>query len=387
MRHHRYNPGFKFYREPEEFNRDSDLSFLRYCLGAALYMPAFQDFATIVLTKKYKCLTTMVVCFEDAIDASQVPAAQKSVVENLERLYIALEAGELSKNDVPLIFFRARSKEQFCQLKEIIAPKYYAIVAGYVFPKFSSGNGESYFNTLKEINATTEHTVYGMPLLEGLELAFKEGRFEELMKVKAIIDANKEYVLNVRVGATDFSSAFGVRRGIDYTIYDIIPVSDCLLDVLNTFIRGNDYVVSGPVWEYFSSNWSNRYQKKFEPLENKNKSVNTIIRSNSIIDSSIDGLIRETLRDVANGFTGKTAIHPSHIRYINALQAVTREEYEDACQILDTSGGVIKSKNSNKMNEIKPHTNWANRVLMRAKAYGVLETESDFFSLVQAPVQ
>ena len=171
------------------------------------------------------------------------------------------------------------------------------------------------------------------------------------------------------------------------TIYDIITVADCLLDVLNTFTRHNDYVVSGPVWEYFSSNWSNRYQKKFEPLEHKHKSVKTIIHNESIIDPSIDGLIRETLLDIANGFTGKTSIHPSHIRYINALQAVTREEYEDACQILDTSGGVIKSKKSNKMNEIKPHTNWANRILMRARAYGVLENESDFFALVEAPVQ
>lgn len=387
MRHHRYNQDFKFFREPEEFNRDSDLSFLKYCLGAALYMPASQDFAKIVLTKKYVCLTTMVICFEDAIDEAKVPEAEKNTVENLERLYKALENGDLKREDVPLMFFRARSTEQFKQLRKIIDPKYYALVAGFVFPKFSSNNGEDYFNTLKEINATTEHTVYAMPLLEGVELAFKEGRFAELMKVKAIIDANKDDVLNVRVGATDFSSVFGARRGIDYTIYDIATVADCLLDVLNTFTRRNEYVVSGPVWEYFSSNWSNRYQKKFEPLSNKNESVNTIIRSNRIIDPSIDGLIRETLLDGANGFIGKTSIHPSHIRYINALHAVTREEYEDACQILDTSGGVIKSKKSNKMNEIKPHTNWANKILMKAKAYGVLENGSDFFALVEAPIQ
>lgn len=387
MKHHAYNSTFKFYREPEEFNRDSDVSFLKYCLGAALYMPAFQDFATIIMTRKYKCLTSMVICFEDAIDASQVSSAEKSVVENLERLHQAIKSGELLKQNIPLVFFRARSKEQFRQLKEMIAPKYYDIVVGYVFPKFNSENGEDYFKTLKEINEKSEHVVYGMPLLEGVELACKESRLPELPKVKAIIDANKDYVLNVRVGATDFSSVFGVRRGIDYTIYDIVTVADCLLDVLNTFTRHNDYVVSGPVWEYFSSNWSNRYQKKFEPLDKSHQSVKTIIHSENIIDSSIDGLIRETLLDVANGFTGKTSIHPSHIRYINALQAVTKEEYEDACQILDTSGGVIKSKTSNKMNEIKPHTNWANRILMRAKAYGVLENESDFFHLVEAAKQ
>lgn len=387
MRHHRYNSDFKFFIEPENFNRDSDMDFLKYCLGAALYMPAFQDFASIILNKKYKCLTTIVMCFEDAIDESQVPAAENSVVENLERLYVAKQNGELLDENTPLMFFRARSIEQFKSLKDKIDPKYYDLVAGFVFPKFNSTTGAEYYNILREINNTTDHTVYGMPILEGSELALKEGRLAELSKIKVIIDANHDYVLNVRVGATDFSSAFGVRRGIDYTIYDIITVTDCLLDVLNTFSRGNEYVVSGPVWEYFSSNWSNRYKKKFEPLENKDSSVKTIIHNESIIDQSIDGLIRETLLDIANGFTGKTSIHPSHIRYINALQAVTQEEYEDACQILDTSGGVIKSKTSNKMNEIKPHTNWANRIMMRARAYGVLENESDFFALIEAPRQ
>ncbi len=385
MKHQRYNPDFSFYREPEEFNRDSDMSFLKYCLGAALYMPAYQDFATIVLTRKYKCLTTMVVCFEDAIDETQVSSAEKSAVENFERLYCALKDASLLYENLPLIFCRARSVEQFYELKKIIDPKYYDIIAGYVFPKFSSKNGNEFFKVLNEINSQTDHKVYGMPLLEGTELAEKETRISELMKVKSIIDKNKDYVLNVRVGATDFSSVFGARRGVDYTIYDIITVADCLLDILNTFTRYNDYVVSGPVWEYFSSHWSNRYEKKFEPIDKKDKSVKTIIHNDSIVDSSIDGLIRETLLDIANGFTGKTSIHPSHIRYINALQAVSREEYEDACQILDTSGGVIKSKTSNKMNEIKPHTNWANRILMRARAYGVLENGSDFFELVEAP--
>ena len=190
MKHHSYNPNFNFYREPEAFDRDSDVSFLKYCLGAALYMPAFQDFASIILTRKYKCLTTMVVCFEDAIDESQVSSAEQSVVENLERLHRAKASGELASENIPLVFFRARCTEQFHRLKELIDPKYYDIIAGYVFPKFNSENGEEYFQVLKEINLHSTHTVYGMPLLEGVELACKESRLPELPKVKAIIDAN-----------------------------------------------------------------------------------------------------------------------------------------------------------------------------------------------------
>ena len=108
----------------------------------------------------------------------------------------------------------------------------------------------------------------------------------------------------------------------------------------------------------------------------------TLLQNQTIVDTAIDGLLREILLDRVNGFIGKTAIHPSHIRYVNALQAVTREEYEDACQILKIGGGVVKSKNSNKMNEIKPHTNWAQRVVKRGEAYGVIESESEYLSLI-----
>ena len=73
-----------------------------------------------------------------------------------------------------------------------------------------------------------------------------------------------------------------------------------------------------------------------------------------IINNEVDGLLREVILDKANGFVGRTVIHPTHVKFVNAMQAVTREEYEDACQILGTGDGVIKSSNGNKMNEIKP---------------------------------
>ncbi len=63
------------------------------------------------------------------------------------------------------------------------------------------------------------------------------------------------------------------------------------------------------------------------------------------------------------------------------MQAVTREEYEDAQQILDTSGGVIKSTKANKMNEINPHHGWAKKIYNKALAYGVIESEDDYFKL------
>ena len=61
--------------------------------------------------------------------------------------------------------------------------------------------------------------------------------------------------------------------------------------------------------------------------------------------------------------------------------AVTREEYDDACQSLGTGGGVIKGSGGNKMNEIRPHTNWANKILHRARAFGVIENEGAYIKL------
>ena len=66
---------------------------------------------------------------------------------------------------------------------------------------------------------------------------------------------------------------------------------------------------------------------------------------------------------------------------MNGMLAVTREEYEDALQVLNTSGGVVKSASGNKMNEIGPHRRWAERLVMRARAYGVIERESSYLSL------
>jgi hypothetical protein len=215
-----------------------------------------------------------------------------------------------------------------------------------------------------------------MPILESPHIAYKEGRTVELAGIRQILERYKDLVLNVRVGATDFSSCFGVRRGIDYTIYDILTVRDCLLDILNTFSRNNDYVVSGPVWEYFLVNDS----MKFSDIPT-DKIHRSLITRDPVINDAVDGLLREVILDKANGFIGKTIIHPTHLKYVNAMQCVTAEEYHDALQILDTSGGVVKSERANKMNEIKPHTSWAKKVLARAKCYGVIEDETSYIKL------
>ena len=50
-----------------------------------------------------------------------------------------------------------------------------------------------------------------------------------------------------------------MRRSIDSSIYNIRVVCDCLIDIINMFLRdGQDYVISAPVWEYFSEDIKSR---------------------------------------------------------------------------------------------------------------------------------
>ena len=215
-----------------------------------------------------------------------------------------------------------------------------------------------------------------MPIIEDPEVAYKESRISQLMGIKKILDKYKDLVLQVRVGGTDFSSVFGVRRGVDYSLYDIMTVRECLSDIINVCGRNNDYVISGPVWEYFRA----PKELMFEELQHYGIE-DYLMRRQPLVNGEIDGLLREVLLDKANGFVGRTVIHPTHVKFVNALMAVTKEEYDDACQILGTGGGVIKGSGGNKMNEIKPHTNWAKKVYNRARAFGVVKNESGYVKL------
>ncbi|MBR0113184.1 MAG: HpcH/HpaI aldolase/citrate lyase family protein [Clostridia bacterium] len=375
MRHQAYQPSSKFVIEPVNFDKYTDISLLRYCLGATMYMPGTKDFLQPILTKKYPGLTSMVMCFEDACKEELVPEAERNVINLLNALNGELEKGTVKYDEIPLIIIRVRNPEQFRHFSSMLTKEHVHLITAFNFPKFSTADGEEYFEHLEYLNKQFGEVIYGMPILESREMAYLETRIPELMGVKKILDRHKNLVLNVRVGGTDWSSVFGVRRDINYTVYDIMTVADCLKDVLNVFSRNNDYSVSGPVWEYFRATKDMKFEEAPETI---NKSL---FKQKPLINDAVDGLLRELMLDRANGFIGKTIIHPTHIPFVNGMLAVTKEVYDDALQVLGTSGGVIKSASGNKMNEIGPHRCWAEKIVMRAKAYGVIEDESKYTDL------
>ena len=378
MRHHQYNPGFQFVKEPIEFDKYTEKNVLQYCLGATLYMPGTKEILNKILNKELKDITSIVMDFEDAIKESDLQRAEENVLFHLDKMEDAINNNLISIGDIPLIFLRVRNTNQFKSFTAQLTKNRVSVLTGFVFPKFDAANAFEYLQLLENICTEHNEILFGMPILEGKTIAYKETRYHELMILKKIIEPFKKRILNIRVGGTDFSALFGVRRGINYSIYDIMTVRDSLSDILNFFNRAeDDYSVSAPVWEYFLAHNKDDIYKLLQGDIHK-----SLLNKTPIINEAIDGLLREVILDKANGFIGKTIIHPSHARFVNAMQTTTKEEYDDARQIIENSGGVIKSANSNKMNEINPHRNWAKRIVLRATAFGVVENDISMLKLI-----
>ncbi|MNW35046.1 hypothetical protein D3C74_120350 [compost metagenome] len=358
-------------------------------------MPATRsEVAEEIKNGKHEGLTTVILDLEDAIGDQQVGQAEQSLAQQLLQLLSYVRTGMMSEQQLPLLFVRVRSVEQLERLLNGLGESL-SLLTGFVLPKFSSDNGRAYFALIAEYNRNM-HTgagsesnmpvLYGLPILESSKIIYRETRWNELLSIKEILDEYQEYVLNVRIGATDFSSLYGLRRSPDITIYEIAVIRDCIADIINLFGRvGSNYVISGPVWEYFSHRERVfKPQLRVSPFEDALGKPGRHLRMDFISDA-VDGLIREVMMDKENGIIGKTIIHPSHIKPVQAMYAVTHEEYMDALEIVernDGSLGVFKSTYANKMNEIKPHLNWAHRIINRSKVYGVLHEQQHFVSLL-----
>ena len=376
MKHHQYNPNYQFVIPPVDFNKYTDRSLLQYCLGATMYMPGTKDIKDKVLHHQLD-VTSLVMCCEDAIKEEDLPKAEQNILDTMDFFADEIEAGRLTHDDIPLIFVRVRNPEQFKSFAARITRKQASVLTGFNFPKFNSKNALGVLRTLVEVNSRLGVILYGMPILEGPEVAFVESRNQELLLLRNILEPYKDLILNIRVGGTDMSSLFGVRRGINSTVFDIMPVRDALSDVVNFFNRYCDYCISAAVWEYFRA----YNDDDIDDLIKRNFH-NALVKGQDIVNPAIDGLLKEVMIDRANGFVGKTIIHPTHAKFVNAMFTVVEEEYNDAVQILNTSGGVIKSEGGGKMNEIGPHHRWAEKIVKRAEVYGVVKTEDDVLNLV-----
>ncbi|PFA19615.1 MULTISPECIES: HpcH/HpaI aldolase/citrate lyase family protein [Bacillus cereus group] len=375
-----------FYQEPITFSKDISKDQLAYALGATLYTPGTKrTIADDIVRKKHEGITSIVLCLEDSISDGEEELAEQNVVIQIQLLAYMMNAGKLHPSNMPLLFIRIREPKQMRSLVRELGNAVHCI-SGFVFPKFTPANGMSYIHELSDINEAYSLSLYGMPILESPEIIYKESRIESLLSIKAILDSYRDFILNVRIGATDFSGIFGIRRNKDTTIYDISVIRDCISDIINIFSRkADEYIISGPVWEYFESKQRVLKPQLRQTLFHESLGNAGLTMREEMLHRYEDGLIHEVLLDQSNGLIGKTVIHPSHIKLIQAMHTVTLEDYLDAKSIFENAhayNGVMKSSFSNKMNEVKPHYNWARKTLLKSNIYGVLHEQKTFIDLL-----
>jgi citrate lyase beta subunit len=362
---------------PQPFGRDSERATLAMALGATLYSPGTTaNYAQRIGALVSRGVTSAVLCLEDAIRDTDVPAAERNVTAQLIGLH-------RSAAQAPLMFVRIRHPDQVRSIvKEIGAAA--PVLTGFVFPKFNSRTGTGFLEVLADMRADTGLPLYAMPVLESPESMFAESRVAELLAVRDLLIRHLDSVLAVRIGATDLCGLFGLRRSNDQTVYDIAVVREAISDIVNVMGRDGQFAITGPVWEYFARGERIfRSQLRESPFRGRDDLPNAILVRRELVSHDLDGLLREVVLDKATGIVGKTVIHPTHVRPVHAMLVVTAEEYSDALATAClTDGGVRSSEYANKMLESRPHARWAAGILRRAAVFGVLRPERTFVDLL-----
>lgn len=311
-----------------------------YSVGALLYCPANRKtIADLIINEKLGKHYSLALCLEDTINDNFVEEAENDLVDSLFKVHKAtLE----KKFYLPKIFIRVRNPEQIIKLFNALKPCL-NLITGFIVPKFSVNNSTEYIQNIIKINELSDKKIYMMPIYENSTIINLSTRYELLYSLKDQIDKINDLILNIRVGGNDLCHAFGFRRHSNESIHDIKPISNIFADIITVY--GMDYVVSGPVWEYYSGpNWEK-------------------------------GLRHEIKEDKLCGFIGKTIIHPNQIPVVNESYKVSLTDYTDAKSILnwDTTSNSLVSGNlvKERMNEFKTHYNWARQTLLLADAYGI----------------
>ena len=370
-----------FEAPPERFDRGSGAELLSVALGATLYMPASRPALAADVTKQATAgVTSVVVCLEDAIADDELAEAEANLVTAFTELH------EQAGSELPLLFVRVRAPAQIPELVARLGPAA-AVLDGFVLPKFTAALGADYLRAVDAADAVRAPgpALRVMPVIESGAVLYAETRVEELTHLRDLLHRERHRILAVRLGATDLCALYGLRRSPEMSIYDVKVVSDLIADVVNVLGRadGTGFTVTGPVWEYFGGP-----ERIFKPQLRQSPFVEhdePDLRRH-LVSRAIDGLIREVTLDRANGLTGKTAIHPSHVAVVNALSVVSHEEHRDAMDVLDAgrAGGVLASVHRNKMNEVRPHTAWASDTVLRARVFGVAADGVSFVDLLAA---
>ncbi|MCA1247361.1 HpcH/HpaI aldolase/citrate lyase family protein [Massilia sp. MS-15] len=291
-------------------------------LGASLYVPAnHKDLASIADGDKLPGARSLIFCLEDAI-------AERELSWSLFNLSVVL--ANMRADATVERFVRVRNPDV---LARVLAMPGVEKLAGFVLPKITRHNFESYFRLVRD----TDHVL--MPTLETAEV-FSDG---EMQQLRAVFEAPgvRHRILALRIGGNDLLALLGLRRPRGMTIYRT-PLGPVIARLVTTF-RPYGFALTAPVFEYLD------------------------------LPELLD---QEVLEDLAHGMVGKTAIHPTQVDPIERHYQVRPQDLAVARAILDeTSPAVFRMDDA--MCEVATHRAWAERLVEQSHRFGSRSMEGE----------
>ncbi len=315
-------------------------SSIYYSVGPLLYCPANRDtIAASIISQKYGGHFSLALCLEDTISDLHVEEAEHSLAASIRQID---QAAQQQSFYLPKIFVRVREPQQIPRLLTLLGHSR-SLLSGFIIPKFAPDQADAYIQAVIAANEQSLHPLYLMPIYESACMIDLRSRYEILYTLKEKLSRVEDLVLNIRVGGNDLCHLFSFRRHTHESIHSIRPVANLFSDIITVY--GMDYVVSGPVFEYYNGkDWK-------------------------------EGLEQELAEDRLCGFIGKTVIHPNQIEVVNDAYRISQKDYADACSILNWNPSlascVAANTSGERMNEQKTHTNWARQILRMAEAFGI----------------
>ena len=285
-------------------------------LGGTLFIPAIhKDLVSVVSGGKYENLRSVVIDTEGAISDVEVDLAIEFITEMLQNF----------KKSSVLVFLRPRDTkvlELFLGLHNI------ENIDGFILPKFSLQNADTYLKILKN----TRHQI--MPSIEGKEL-FEQSK---LLELREKVLPYQDKIILVRFGLEDMLRQLKMRRNCDESVFDF-SVTHTILGNFIAIFKGAGFEISAGVYPCFKES---------------------------------EGFAKDVQRDLKEGLISKTIIHPNQIEIINELYKVKKEEFDEAIEICNSSKAIF-SQNS-KMAEKTTMIPYAQYIIKRAEVYGLKVT-------------
>lgn len=289
-------------------------------LGGTLFVPAdHKHLESVVQAKKFPALRSVVIDTEDGLGEGALETA-------LTRIEALL--GELGPTKL-LRFIRPRDVDV---LQRLLSMRHIDRLDGFLLPKFGLGNAQVYLDTLFPDGPASSQTHF-MPSIEGDEL-FDSSR---LITLRDLLRPYQEQVIVVRFGAEDMLARLALRRDCGDSLYEMVAPAQVIASMLNTF-RPYGFDISAPVFTCYKD---------------------------------IRGFEQEVRRELREGLVSKTLIHPDQIALLERLYRVDERVLAEAKALLGSEKAVFAQ--AGKMAERTTGRAWAERIVKRARLYGIAE--------------